>query len=93
VGFKFFVLSPHVSTGQPRLRIAAPGSGRFPQTSEEIPAFRFWNGDVTNLGFDANDDGADRRSKWNRLLGGVLALGISGGLWTGIGWLIARLVR
>ena len=91
MSFRFFELSPHASTGETQLRIVARSSRSFPQTSET--AFRFWNDDLGDLGFDADDDGAERRGKWNRLLGGVLALGISGGLWTGIGWLIARLLR
>jgi len=89
------LLSPPASTRESRLRIVARvPAGTFPETFKELPAFRFSDGDLVDIGFDTEgEDGTEERSKWDMLLGLLIVVAVSGSFWAGVGWLIARLVR
>jgi hypothetical protein len=85
-------LSPHASARETRLRIVARGLRSAP--SEAFPGAAVFHTWVVCDFVDGDwDDGAQGRSTWNGLVGAAIALGFSGGFWTGVGFLIARLVR
>ncbi|HLV88832.1 MAG TPA: hypothetical protein VKV39_17735 [Candidatus Sulfotelmatobacter sp.] len=58
-----------------------------PENSPETHFLRAW------FEYDSGFGNPEQRRKWGTLLGLVMVLGISGGFWTGIGLLIARLLK
>jgi hypothetical protein len=77
------------------LKIIARGRSSAPAaTLQGVPILLPWGEhDCVERYFDAGDVVAQERSKWNMLLGAVIVLGISGGFWTAVGLMIARLLR
>ena len=90
---------PPKGTREAGFRIVARGSGSAQaQAFEETRVLRFCaDGFLAEPDFVAAwCDPADTALKggwWNKLLGAVVVLGVSGGFWTGVGLLISRLVR
>lgn len=97
-------LSPQASTRETRLRIVARGSNR-PSSKpfRDAPA-PSWNesdlfeADLLERALVEGDcevcpAGAQGHTLGNVLLGIAVMVGVSGGFWTGVGLLIARLLR
>ena len=82
--------SPHASTQGTGLQIVARGSQR---TSPE--AFQlilpYWR--TGGFAEPAFESGVEPHSFRNRLLGLALAVGVSGGFWTGVGLFINHLMK
>ena len=90
MSYKPFQLSPQASTRGTRMRIAVQGPWSAPSGNPgDMQFLRSWLEYASEL----DGDGVARgRVNWGALLGLTLAVGVSGGFWTGIGLLIARLV-
>jgi hypothetical protein len=85
-------LSPHASTRGTGLRIVARGlRSAPPETVPGGPVLHTWV--VPDFVGGDWDDDFQEQGIWNKLLGVAVVLGVSGGFWTGVGFLIARLVR
>lgn len=76
-------LFPVARTNNAELATAPP----LPENSPESNFLRAW------FEYDCDPSNPQRRHRWGTLMGLVMVVGISGGFWTGIGFLIARLLR
>ena len=93
MSYRVLQLFPHTSTREARLRIVARGpGGALLETFQNVSTLLFWSRDAVDLGFEADED-TEERSNWDLFLGFLVVLAVSGGFWTGLGLLIARLVR
>jgi len=104
VSYKEFRLSPHTSTRGTRLRIVSRGPASRTAETFEYLTLRRWDDlgfadrDLAELDFMLSDFEARGgvvagRSFWNMFLGFAVIVGISGGFWTGVGLLVARLLK
>jgi len=95
VSYRISQLSPHASTRGTRLKIVVRGPGGPPaETLPHVRILRFRRADdFLENDFEAGEVATQERSKWNILLGALVVLGVSGGFWTGVGMMIARLLR
>lgn len=76
-------LFPVARTNDAELAKAPP----LPVSSPETNFLRAW------FEYDSGLGNPEHRHRWGTLLGVVMVVGISGGFWTGVGLLIARLLR
>jgi len=104
VSYRPSQLSPPASTRGPRLRIVARGlNSPSPRPFRDVPEpSRFqpdwFEPDLLERTLVEGDcevcpAGAQGHSLGNILLGVAVIVGVSGGFWTGVGLLIARLLR
>ena len=91
-------LSPHASTHGTRLKIVARGADTtVRQSFQRIQLLQqvepgFFESDFVEPDWAA-EVGVEERTRWSVLLGAVIVVGISGGFWTGVGLIVARLLR
>jgi len=102
-------LSPHASTGETRLRIVGRGlNSPSPKPLRDVPEPSWPEPDMFEPDLFEHDlrlcalaggnceacrVGAQGQTLGNVLLGVAVIVGVSGGFWTGVGLLIARLLR
>jgi hypothetical protein len=86
MSYRVSQLSPQASTQGTSVRIAIRGPWSHPPEScRDVQLWRSW------LEFDSEDGegGNPRRVNWNAVLGLALMVGISVGVWTGVGLIVA----
>jgi hypothetical protein len=99
VSYSSSQLSPPASTRETRLRIVARGlNSPSPKPFHDAPAPAWIEPDLRECVLAEGDCeacpvGERGHSLGNILLGVAVIVGVSGGFWTGVGLLIARLLR
>jgi len=90
MNYRGFRLCPLASTrGTSNTKAVRDPSSTSPEGSSEMQFLRCW------FEYDSQFDEAvpSGRINWNAVLGIVLVVGISGGFWAGVGWMVSALLN